>query len=128
GVAESLESVADALQGEKLAEAAEQLQQFDPQQLSELERRTLAEQLEPLVDQWREAGDESLAEMVGPLQEGVKASDTAATRAAAAQLADLLEAQALRLAVAADLSARLDQLSEAKSMAASGGSNIAPSD
>jgi hypothetical protein len=43
-------------------------------------------------------------------------------------LAEVLAAQALRLAVAAELGAQLDQLSEAKSVAASGGSNVAPSD
>jgi hypothetical protein len=128
GVADSLESVATSLQNEKLAEAAAQLQQFDPQQLTELERQTLAQQLKPLVDQWDESGDKSLAETAGPLQESLAANDASAMRAAAVQLADMLDEQALRLAVAADLGAQLDQLSEAKSMAASGGSNIAPSD
>jgi hypothetical protein len=126
--AESLENVAEWLEQQNLEKAARQLQKFDPQRINEMERTTLAEELKPLVEQWRDAGDKLLAEAAGSLQEGLEESDAAQMRAAADQLAAVLNSQALRMAVQAELGAQLNQLSEAKGVARSGGNNIARSD
>jgi hypothetical protein len=126
--AESLENVAESLDPQQLEQAAEQMRQVDPQRIDALERTTLAEELKPLIDQWRGEGDDRLAEAAERLQEGLEESDAAQMRAAADQLAEVLKAQALRMAVQADLGAQLNQLSEAKGVARSGGNNIARSD
>ena len=73
--AESLQGVVDSLQQRELQQAAEQLAQLDPQQISDLERQTLAEQLKPLVENFKASGDDALAAAVAPMQQGFAQQD-----------------------------------------------------
>jgi hypothetical protein len=125
---DSLQKVAEQLKLRDFANAAEQLRQLDPQDISQLERQTLAEELKPLIERMQQAGAKSLAVAVEPLQQGLERQDGQLIVSAADQLATALQEQALRLAIQAQLNAQLGQLSEAKGVSQSGGNNVAQSD
>ncbi|MCA9168211.1 MAG: hypothetical protein KDB23_11105 [Planctomycetales bacterium] len=122
--AESMDSVAEAMQQQDYEQAASNLEQADPQQLNDLERVTLADELQAAADEMKSQQLDQLADATQAWQEAMSQNDSAAMSTAAQQMAAQMRQQASRAAIEAALQEQLASLAEAKGQSRSGGSNI----
>jgi hypothetical protein len=125
--AQGLEMLPELMTDDKMLQAAELMDDWRPEQLGELERKTLAEDLRELQEEM-EAKQSPLAETVESLEEGFETGDSDLIRTAANRVASQMQSAAQRMAIQAELDNQLAGLSEARGRSRSGGNNTAPSD
>ena len=112
--AEASREAADALMAGDFDAAAEALEELDTSQLSRLESRTMAEQLEKLAQQMQQDRQETLGKATDQLAEGLAEDDPAASKQGADQLAAVSRQQSLRQSLDKQLAFQLAQLAESK--------------
>jgi hypothetical protein len=132
--ATSLKSASQALQEGKYSKAAEELEQFDPNQVAPKEAKTVAEQLKKLAKKMQDGNQGELSDATAELSEALESENESQCKGAANKLAGLCKAQGMRKKIGECLGCQLAALSECKGACQSngqgnknGGQNVAQS-
>jgi hypothetical protein len=127
--AESLQALAADLKNQDYEEAADQLEQLDPKNLSNKEKRTVAENLKKLSENLAKANQGQMSESTQAMAEGLEKKNDSQCQGAACKLAGLCKTQSLRKSVCLCLGNQLNTLSLCKSACNKNGGNcVSPSD
>ncbi len=127
--AEALQPLAADLKEQNYEEAADKLEQLDPKNLSNKEKRTVSESLKKLSENLGQAKQGEMSEFTQALAEGLEKKNDSQCQGAACKLAGLCRSQSLRKSVCQCLGTQLNRLSLCKSACnKNGGSCTSPSD
>lgn len=127
--ADAMQPVAADIRTQDYDKAAEKLEQFDPNKLSNKEKRTVAGNLKKLSANLENAKQGQLSEATQQMAEGLEKKNDSKCKGGACKLARLCRKQALRKSVCQCLGNQLNRLSLCKSQCNKNGCNgIAKSD
>jgi hypothetical protein len=127
--AESLQPLAAELKNQDYDEAADKLEQWNPKNLSNKEKRTVAGNLKKLSENLGKAKQGEMSEFTQALAEGLDKKNDSQCQGAACKLAGLCRTQSLRKSVCQCLGNQLSRLSLCKSACNKNGGNcVSPSD
>ncbi len=127
-MAEAMQQVAADLRAEEYDKAAEKLEQFDPNEMSNKEKRTVAGNLKKLSADLQKAKQGQLSEATQEMAEGLENKDASKCKSGACKLASLCRKQSLRKSACQCLGNQLNRLSMCKSQCKNGCNGIAKSD
>ena len=113
--ASSMQPIASDLRDEKYEQAAEKLEAFDPEALSNKERRMVASNLKKLSEELAEGKLGEFSESTAELSEGLEKKSESQCKGGACKLASLARTQSLRKSVCDCLSSQLNRLAQCKS-------------
>ncbi len=136
GDAKATQATADALAEGEYKQAADQLEQLDPDQIARKEAKGLSKKLSKLAQSFSDQGQQQLSEATAEMAEGLETSDGKKCEGGACKLAGLCRKQGLRKSISECLGCQLGRLSECKGNCSggsaqgkkNGGNNVARSD
>jgi hypothetical protein len=127
--AESMQPLAADLKNQDYDEAADKLEQLDPKNLSNKEKRTVAGNLKKLSENLAKAKQGQMSEFTQEMADGLEKKNDSQCQGAACKLAGLCKSQSLRKSVCQCLGNQLGRLSLCKSQCNKNGGNcVSPSD
>jgi hypothetical protein len=118
-----LQPVQEAIEKRDLQQAAEQLESLNPSTLSDVEAKTVAEELQSVEQAMRNADQKVWADAIEMLRDGISQQDDQTAQRGGRQLAQQIRQHATMQAIAADLNQQMAGLAEAKGMSRHGGDN-----
>ncbi len=121
--AEALRPLAADLRNQDYEDAAEELEKFDSEKLSNKEKQAVAASLKKLSQNLAKAKQGELSESTGELSEGLEKKNQSQCNGAACKLAGLCKKQSLRKSVCNCLGNQLNRLSLCKSQCNKNGGN-----
>lgn len=113
--AAAMQNIAAELKAQEYDKAAEQLEKFDPNDLSNKERRMVAANLSKLSQELGKANQGELSESTGEMAEGLEKKNDSQCKGGACKLAGLCRSQSLRKKACQCLGSQLNRLSMCKS-------------
>jgi len=119
--AAALQQAAADLKAEQYDEAAEKLEQFDPQSTSNKERRAVANSLKKLSKNLAKGNLGELSESTAEMAEGLEKKNDSQCKSGACKLARLARKQSLRKSICKCLGNQLNQLAMCKTQCNSNG-------
>ncbi len=115
--AEALQDAASAIQSGDYAEAAEALQAVDPRELSDKERRAVADNLKKTAESAAEKNAGKVPEAAQQLQQGLEQQDDAQAKQGMGKLAEMAQQQSVREQLDQAMAAQMNRLAESKAQA-----------
>jgi hypothetical protein len=113
--AAAMQKIAADLKAQEYDKAADKLEEFDPSEMSNKERRLVAANLSKLSQELGQANQGQLSESTGEMAEGLEKKNDSQCKGGACKLAGLCRSQSLRKSVCKCLGSQLSRLSECKS-------------
>lgn len=113
--AEAMAAAARAIQSDDYEKAGEHLEKVDPQQISDKERRAVADNLKKMLARLSPGQKGELSDAVKELQEGLENQDPSQCKNGMCKLAGLCKQQGAKKKIGECLACQLNRLSECKS-------------
>jgi hypothetical protein len=113
--AAAMQSASAALQEGEYNQAAESLEEFDPQDLSRKEKSAVADNLKKLAKEMKDDGQSQLGDAASEMSEGLENDDASQSQSGACKLSGQCRAQGLRKGISECLGQQLASLSLCKS-------------